>query len=551
MSIERTIQKAKIRETGKVIKDLNKYFNNRKNSFTIRQEHNRDNISFQCLSCEQPLVIAQSKKNNIYLKHLPKSNYCELKDENLSNKELDIFNNILASKESKRHIYLKNRVGELLKKENNISDVRIDDHFIFNNSGKKRRPDIYFKYFEKEIVFEIQLSQLSQKYILGRYDFYKEKGIYLVWILDTIDISVNNSAMGLDIKYLSNHQNYFKFEDKTDRFKLRCDYKYSFLFGWNNELRCAWNTVSINIEKLKFDSTNIEVYFHHFQNDKEQKERNQIRIQKELSEKEKEEEEEELANEIQDFLDKIGYEKSKKYKSDFSRLKFDLNSFSKEKLDLLNSRLNLEKNQKIFYWIKKGVNADYNFIEFIINNNCISLDLNQVDNLGYNLFYYLYNNKSIYQKEKFLILFFKRDYKFVEVDIKTLKNHSIDSYSESEMLFKKANTTPNWLIDSLFEYRNRRVICIIESFLWHNLIGYYYKENKWLNLAQNAIQNYPEYWEYIERAIKASGLFEDILQSDKSSKFYKKLEKINIKEFETDFNFNQLFMHHYPELLAI
>ena len=69
----------------------------------------------------------------------------------------------------------------------NIYTVIIDNKFIIKENGK-RKPDVYCKFQDKELVFEIQLSDLSLNYILNRYEFYRRNGIYLIWILDKFDI---------------------------------------------------------------------------------------------------------------------------------------------------------------------------------------------------------------------------------------------------------------------------------------------------------------------------------------------------------------------------
>lgn len=114
MAFERSIKSAIIKETGEIIKS-DDYFNNKQDSYKIRAEYNRDNITFLCLECSQKLGLYKSNKHTFYLKHLPNSEYCELKEESLSSQEQEVYSEILIFKESPRHIFLKNKIGKLLK----------------------------------------------------------------------------------------------------------------------------------------------------------------------------------------------------------------------------------------------------------------------------------------------------------------------------------------------------------------------------------------------------------------------------------------------------
>lgn len=560
MPLERTIQKAIVRETGEVIDNLDEYFDDRKSSYLIRQESNRDNINFECLCCGQKLVVSQSKNYNIYLKHLPNSEYCELKDENLSTKEIEVYNNILDSKESERHKFLKKRIGELLKIEKNISEIRIDDHFIFNDRRKKRRPDVYCKYLDKEIVFEIQLSQLSQKYILGRYDFYKAKGIYLVWILDYFDVRGSTSTE-LDIKYLSKHQNYFRFIDESNHFKLKCEYKYTFLNPVNNQFQDKWNEVNIGLDKLNFDDKNIEVYFHNFLKEKEELEllqtKNREIIEEKRKQKEEEREQDRVVCKVYEFLEDIGREKANEYNPDFNKLKNQLREFTEVELKTLNSRLDLNNSNRIFNWIRNANSKDRYFLDFILSSLNIEFNVNKLDNNGNSVFYHLFINEEIpyiHNKEEFLKILFKAGYKFNLEDETTLKSYLLqvnlnDLFLEHKTLYIIANRTPKWLIDKLFETRIRKVVMILESFLQKTLISYNYPNNVWLNLAQNSIQHYPEYWTYILSAIKFSKLYDTILSNDKKGSLKDKINNFTELSYKEDKDFTQLFMNLYPELI--
>jgi len=548
MTIERSIQSAVIKETGQIIQsDI--YFENKQECYAIRTEYNRDNITFLCLSCEKKLGLYKSIKQNFYLKHLPNSDYCELKEETLSIKEQEIYSHILTAKESPRHIFLKNRIGELLKLSKDVSNVKIDDYFIFNNQGEKRKPDVYCKYLNKEIVFEIQLSNLSQRYILGRHDFYKEKGIYLIWVLDNFDVE-GRTTTELDIKHLSQHQNYFRFKDSVNDFQLNCKFKQTHL-NTQNQFYDEWNEVNITLNKLQFDENYKEVYFYNFLKSKVEKlaiqKRNELKIQEQNKKRKAQKEQERIIYKIHDFLEGIASEKEK-YLSDYSRLDKQLSSFSDDELDLLNNRLKINDKERLFFWLKNGKDSDYEFFKFILSSPYINVDINKEDKYSNNIFWYLLKNESIYSKERFLKLFFKSSLKFEEKDEVLIKNH-YNFYDDQEriiLICQLANYTPNWLISELFEFKSQRVLCVIESCFKNKIIGFKFKG--WLALFNYIIHHYPEYWDYIERALKSSDMLDKLKVIDKKGTFQNKLKEHYNNQTEYNRDFNHLFQHLYPEL---
>ncbi|CAA0252834.1 conserved hypothetical protein [Tenacibaculum maritimum] len=548
MAFERSIKSAIIKETGDII-ESDEYFKNKQDGDEIRTEYNRGNITFLCLECRQKLSLSKSKKRTFYLKHFPSSEYCELKEESLSSKEQEIYTKILIAKESPRHIFLKNKIGELLKEIKDVFEVKIDDYFIFNDKGKKRKPDVYFKYLEKEIVFEIQLSNLSQKYILGRHDFYKEKGIYLIWVLDNFDVE-GNTTTELDIKYLSQHHNYFRFKD-TSNFKLNCKFKQTQL-NTNNQFYDKWNEVDITLEKLKFDKENSEVYFYNFLKNKDEVKaiqiRNQEKIDKLKEEKRIRKEQDRVSSKNYNFFQRIAAEKEK-HISDFSSLSAELSTFSDEELVALNISLAIDSKGRLFNWLKNGNNFDYEFFDFLLSSMLIEKNINNKDKEGNSICWYLFNNDSIYYKEQYLKLFFKNGFKFLKEDEILLKNHykSIDEQQRIILVSQLSIQTSKWLIDNLFEYKSQRVLCIIESCLENKIVGFKFKG--WIALFNYAIHNYPEYWEYIELTIKYKELFSEIISLDKKGTFQSKIKQHTKKQHESNEKFGELFADLYPEIV--
>src|SRR5690606_16056175 len=125
----------------------------------------------------------------------------------------------------------------------------------------KRRPDVYCKYKETELVFEIQLSPLPLRYLLDRHNFYKGKGIYLIWILDNFDVH-GQSSTEKDIKYLNAYHNYFTLDESAaanGSFRLLCDFKNPKIHKERSVIS-PWTKKSVSLGEIKYCKDSCQIY---------------------------------------------------------------------------------------------------------------------------------------------------------------------------------------------------------------------------------------------------------------------------------------------------
>lgn len=278
MSFERTIKVAFDKISGEIL-EANEVFETAKSGFEVRKQFHKDEVELYCCECTQKLNVSTSKNDRLHFKHQPKAKYCFLKDSKFSPKETDELTRIYKSKESDRHKELKNKIAQRISKIKGVSAINVDDKFIINDN-EKRKPDVFCEYKGKKLVFEIQLSDLSLRYIISRYEFYKRNGMYLIWILDNFDVQGQNQTER-DIKYLTEYQNFFKLDENTNDFRLLCTYKFPFLVE-NNKLLTKWIEKSISLSQLKFDKELYQAYFFDFKKKLELKEKERlINIEKE------------------------------------------------------------------------------------------------------------------------------------------------------------------------------------------------------------------------------------------------------------------------------
>lgn len=549
MNNSRSIKFAYDKITGKIL-DADEIFDDRLAKFDYRLQYNRDEIDPYCVECDEKLIISSSKYQNIHFKHSESDAACILK-ENLSPIEKDFFSRINQGKESERHIYLKNTIGKKLLLTKGVFNVRIDDHYIYDGFGK-RRPDVYCEFSGNKIVFEIQLSNLSQRYILSRYDFYRKKGIYLIWLLDDLNIVQGSSQMEKDIKYLSTHQNYFKFDESSDNFHLKCKYKSTHLSS-NNEFYDKWNTVNVELDYLNFDSTNKEVFFYDFGKQKSLIQEIQRRHRLEELNKIKEEDKKQRLLKSKRKVDDICNEISRIKKSlikNFHSIEEKLFDFDNEEISLLNERLAIDSKFAISRWLKLADNEDFNFLKFIFENYVFEYNINIIDPNGNTVLDILFSRKNLKNKDLIFELIIKRGYKINSRDEGYLFNYYNETPEVAEnmiMLSHFAEKLENGSFRTyLFQFKN--IIRIIESAKQNKIIGYAYKPTEWIKFANNILYSNSKYWEYIEIAFKHYGLYDKLISLDKKGSFKNKLYQYYATHKETDYSFEWIFRKLYPEL---
>lgn len=551
---ERSIKIAFDKTSGEIL-DADEVFDITKDAFQIRKKYHEKNLILSCCECEQDLMVSGSKYDRLHFKHKPGHDYCIFADGKLTPQEHERYTEILKAKESHRHKELKNKIGELLK---NVSDVEvdtisIDNRFIVKEDGK-RKPDVYCKFQGKELVFEIQLSDLSLGYILSRYEFYKKYGMYLIWILDNFDIH-NQGTLERDIKYLTEHENFFKLDENSKTFKLECEYKFPFLTD-DNRLLMKWLKKSVSLNELKFDKEVFQVYFYDFGNNKAKVETLQKQKAEEIKESERKRQEQkklELAErKANDLVAKIADFRKRKMLI-FNSISNEISGMTDFEIKILNKVLNLKGKitsgkPPLIKWIDEAQQNDVAFLEFILKTKEIELDINAVDDTGRTPLLAIFQNKNIHKTSPVLSLL-QVGYKLTENDHITL----LELLEKQEIsvtdfhIFKICNnlTDRNLVSDA---YQFSKLLFIIESARQNELIAFNFAGNKWISFANNAIQHYSEYWEYLELAFKRFGLWDRLIQLDTKETFQKKVEQFYSNIPNQKYDFDKVFNDLYPEL---
>jgi len=559
MAFERSIKFAFDKISGEIL-EADEIFEKTKDAYIIRKEFNKNKIELYCCECKQKLNVSTSKYDRLHFKHNKYANPCLLKDNKFTPKEKEELKKFYKSNESDRHKQLKNEIARKISKLDGINSINVDSKFIIENK-ERRKPDVYCKYFDKQLVFEIQLSKLPLRYILNRHEFYKRNEMYLIWILDDFDIH-GQSQTERDIKYLTEYQNFFKLDEKSPNFRLLCKYKYSFLTK-NNKILTKWTEKSISLTQLKFSEKIYQVYYYDLKKKLELKETE--KKQNELKQKEKEKKKEieekkrqklirlniakEKANEIISELRELWKSEIFAFE-DIKREIQKLDEFELSVLNNLNAFKTVKGKPKIHQWFEIAKRSHYRFLEFMLDCHYLEINVNEKSVTNKSLVQVLFENKKLEHKMLLLKMLLKRNYKFKKQDeiyIKELNLTEIEIEQTILLCHLSNNLNQKHLIDQLFEFS--KVVLTIESAKRNKIVGFGYKPNEWIKFANNSIYSYKKYWEYIELAFRYYGIWDKLILLDKKGTFQNKIIKFYKENPKQKYDCEWLIKFLYPEII--
>ncbi|CAM3913830.1 DUF6035 domain-containing protein [Mucilaginibacter galii] len=528
MGYERAINLA-YDEVADEILNAENIFRSAKDSFEIRRQYHTGEIKLSCVECRQTLGVSTSKYDRLFFKHHPNADYCILKDESLTPYEMFQLDELHKFRESDRHKFLKSKIAQLLKDEDGVDPASViaDKKFFF--SGKeKRRPDVYAIFRNRQLVFEIQLSNLPLKYILDRYNFYKDKGMYLIWILDDFDVQ-SQTQMVRDVKYLNSYHNFFNLDENAKAFGLSCTYKKP-VINSKEQIVTPWIKETVRLQCLRFDPETVQAYYFDFELEKRLQEQRLREIIAERKASEEKQRELELQQESEFKANHIIKEIARYKRLGWSYHDFDEKFDDMDEYDLDNLNRLLGFNEKCkdgkplfnyyFATLKKG---EHNFGSFLMNEKRIEVNVDLIDNGGNTIFHDLIRNDNLIYKYGLIKGLLKRGYQLQPEDFKLYNERGRNTPLETEaelLLFEFAcKVKQPYLIDTL--YYHDRVFFTIASAKEGKMINFRLKGFK--NLAINAISNYQKHWVYLELAFKHYGVWNEIINNDTKDTFKKKL----------------------------
>lgn len=247
---------------------------------TLQEAIILDKPKFICAYCGQKVKISghcTERGHASFFSHLYDSDKCDLKTTTGLSKAIINARKYGKEGESDRHKLLKSNLEYALCDEisvkKGVTEVQKEKTvFGIHPLFKWRRPDVYFKYNDMEIVLELQLSTTFLSTIVEREMFYRIKKVFMIWVFNFSDnvkfVDLRNLMMK-DI-YFRNHRNVFVLDNeaiqeglKRKELILKCDWleadgKWHFS-GYSNT--CDKGAF-ISLSDLTYNKSNYMAYYH-------------------------------------------------------------------------------------------------------------------------------------------------------------------------------------------------------------------------------------------------------------------------------------------------
>lgn len=538
--------------------DVDEIIRSQREGFDVRSLYNKDLDRYSCVECCQNLVVSFSSLDNVYFRHKSSFIYCIYKDENISNELLNAYEDVRLAKESPRHKELKNLIGKLLYDEPNVEldSIDIDTKFLMKG-GERRKPDVYCKFDNKEVAFEIQLSPLPLHYIQHRYQFYKKNNIYLIWILDIKGSAIILKSFERDVKYIWKHQNLFILNEHiTSRLELNCHYKIP--FNDSGSYKEKWYETSINLDQLKFDQVEMSCFYCDYLCMRTNVETEILRLKQEEILRQAEEENKRTKQNAIDLITslraKISHWRSKDY--NFYSLIHQINSLNNIEIEELNLQINLNKRMQglpqFLFFIKcyKELSSEFKsiLIELIFTCQNLKFNINLKDQNDDGVIQYLYNNQDL-DKYLFKLLpsLFKRRYVLTKQDEDFVLSNIANGEYEYMLLKTYSHCTNDYELE--FVKNNFRYIRFIKSAIEMNRLDSSVKS--WVQYMMPIMNNYRGLWKYTKLVLANTPLGKELKKVDRKNTIKPKISEFNLEIVKQDENCKSLLGRLYPQIFLI
>ncbi|RZK40317.1 MAG: hypothetical protein EOO90_15495 [Pedobacter sp.] len=565
--IKRTIETILNLQTGEVL-DVKDIFRNPlireaeifKLRSQIQEQVHKKRAVYICIFCKQSIGIrGHINRKDYYLTHTFRSDDCIIKTNHHLTEEQIRCVKYNGEKESDLHNHLKNQIAHYLELDDKIIAVHTEKVFKDLAISKEwKKPDVMAELADKKIAFELQLSTTFLSVIVGRTIFYRDRGIFLIWIFPNFSLDSHLQQFTQKDVYYNNSFNVYVFDEDAqqnskneNRLVLKCYYK-CFTIK-NNNIQEKWVSAFIGIDEMNYDTEKMELFFYDSIKEKE--------ILTKL-----------LAEQIDEQII-LDQEKAATYKAyhalkylrEFYRndvepiprsVEFPLQHIdTAREIEIFNKEIGFNGNKinVISNLFQSGTKP--NFLQLVCEQDNILVDTKNMMVDGKSLFQYLIYMESQWDFYKKIPLLFRKGYKLSDVDYDYFhnlydKNYFNTTESEREAIERWAFI---YCLNSLWHKEDALSLIHIKKILFALLslkkdlsIG-----NKFTNLKQltmNILTYNSDFGKLYINALKKFDQYDRQLLDDKSGKLKIRIDEFFISEPLQNRQFDRIIFEIFPEL---
>lgn len=267
---------------------------------TLYAAYKSGEYKYICKHCQQPLGLkVRTHEGDFFpfFSHFQNSGFCPVKNKIVIDPTHSVRESVNAFKTSVLYQQMIERLKEVLKKSEQFKSI--EENKIINKPEIKgyRKPSIYTQLVEKEVCFDLLVSNPLISLLVGRNAFYKLHKMFYIWLFPSFTTK-HQRLCQKDILYM-NRRNVFVFDCKDFYNQINKNFcgeninPSSHLYAYEESIRqnklmlnCYWQSPEIKekngksyisikwngpklvaFEDLIFDYENYELYYHNSDED--------------------------------------------------------------------------------------------------------------------------------------------------------------------------------------------------------------------------------------------------------------------------------------------
>lgn len=238
-----------------------------------------------CSTCGEDLRILGGKSavdyrkpgKNFHFAHLHNSKDCPIKTTSKYSRDAINRMRYRGIAEGQPHMELKAKLYQGLNMnaiyKGQVTNLQLEKVIRSLDEAEWRKPDINLKFRELRLAVELQLSTTWLDVIVGRQEFYRQEGIFILWVFNAFDYKDDSRKLAFsDIIYTNNYNSFIFDEEALEAsfdqkdLVLKCYFQHH--YAVNDQVKTKWEYQLVTLDQLIFNEKTFKVYYRDIETEK-------------------------------------------------------------------------------------------------------------------------------------------------------------------------------------------------------------------------------------------------------------------------------------------
>ncbi|WEA01775.1 DUF6035 family protein [Mucilaginibacter sp. SJ] len=238
-----------------------------------------------CATCGENIRILGGKREdqpmragkNFHFAHLHNSKDCPIKTDSKYSKDDINRMRYRGIAEGKPHIELKEKLYQGLNlnaiHKGQVSHLQLERVIRSLDEFEWRKPDINLMFNGRRLAVELQLSTTWLDVIVGRQAFYRQEGIFILWVFNEFDYKDNSRKLAFSDIIYTNNYNAFIFDEEARAatvlrkdLVLKCYFQHH--YAVEDTVYSRWEHELVSLDQLTLDTNTMKLYYRDIANEK-------------------------------------------------------------------------------------------------------------------------------------------------------------------------------------------------------------------------------------------------------------------------------------------